>query len=403
MNILWQSVSVYATTAYGKITKEILARLLKAGYNVISCGHESDVTVWGSKKTLNHLGQEITSLVFTNPLINSKSAAEMLKAYIDQYDISFVIAFWDAFSLGYLSQVGVPYGVYVPIDSPMTPKWKEYIKDANYIIAYSKFGYNELLKFFEPSKCRFIPHGIDTSIFKPRKAKKSDIKASPPIPDDAFLFTYVATNVGERKQIVHLMKTFKKFVEKYNDAHLYLHTNPHVGQMGRGYDLPMYRAMLGLEDKIHFPTMNPILEPSSDEELSMIYSATDTYLQPSVAEGFGMPTLEACACGTMPIVANNSASVELAKGHGLIIENIDPDEHVHIPVYTPYLTECPVPNFKSLFEKMEIAYKNDELRKEYRKKAIEFALQYDWEKIMPMWYKLLDEVEDDLELFKSFL
>ena len=69
-------------------------------------------------------------------------------------------------------------------------------------------------------------------------------------------------------------------------------------------------------------------------------------------------------------------------------------------LYT-YLTECPVPNLKSLFEKMEIAYKNDELRKECRKKAIEFASQYDWEKIMPKWHKLLDEVEDDLELFKT--
>jgi len=403
MRILWVGTSPAAATGYGKQTGDIVQRL--DGYEVIIAGQTGDVIIWGGKDyyTLPN-GKQVMTLAMTSPLANETSAVEMLKTYIARYKPDLVLGFWDAFSLGFLQNLGSPYVVLTPIDGPATEKWVNYVRNALYVITYSKFGYNELLKFLPASQCVYIPHGCDTDVFRPLgedKAKlKREIKAAPPIPEDSFLFTYVAANMGERKCHPLLMKTFKRFTERHPDAHLYIHCNAHA-PFGKGYDLPMYRAMLGMEDKISFPDVNPILEPKSDEELNRIFNASDVYIHNSIAEGFGIPIMEACAAGTPVIVGNNSSCTELARGHGWVAENVDPDSFVDIPVYVPYMTEYPVIDQNSLLEKMEEAYLNPGLRAEYGRKAREFALTYDWSNVMPKWFDFLNAVEEELGLFKE--
>jgi len=406
MRILWVSVSPAAATGYGRETREIVQRLLDR-HEIIICGHVADVIVWGGKQyyTLPNR-KKVLTLAMTNPLNNRVEASNVIKTYIARYKPDVVFGFWDAFALEFLKDIGFPYMVMVPVDGPMTGKWSAYIEDAFRIITYSKFGYKELLKFFPPSKCRYIAHGIDTEVFKPLKVDKGElrkeIEASPPIPDDCFLFTYVAANVGDRKKIPLLIRTFKRFAERNPDAHLYLHTNAYAG-LGRGYDLPMYRAMLKLEKNVSFPTYNPILEAKTDEELCRIYNASDVYIHNSVAEGFGLPILEACSCGIPVIVGRNSSCVELAEGHGWIAENVDPEAYIDIPVYVPHLSHYPVVDQRSLLMCMEEAYSNDDLRRKYGKEARKFALQYDWKSVMPSWFKLFEEVEEELHLFKAIL
>ena len=63
----------------------------------------------------------------------------------------------------------------------------------------------------------------------------------------------------------------------------------------------------------------------TDDELVALYSATTCFVFPSLYEGFGLPPLEAMACGA-PVVAANRASIpEVVGDAGILVDPTDPD------------------------------------------------------------------------------
>lgn len=64
----------------------------------------------------------------------------------------------------------------------------------------------------------------------------------------------------------------------------------------------------------------------SDEDLVSIYSLASVYCQPSFYEGFGLPVLEAFACGTPVVASKTQALVEIAEGGALFADPKEPKE-----------------------------------------------------------------------------
>jgi glycosyltransferase involved in cell wall biosynthesis len=64
----------------------------------------------------------------------------------------------------------------------------------------------------------------------------------------------------------------------------------------------------------------------SDEELVWLYNAAQVFVFPSFYEGFGLPPLEAMACGTPVIVSNVSSLPEVVGDAGLIIDPTDAND-----------------------------------------------------------------------------
>jgi glycosyltransferase involved in cell wall biosynthesis len=77
---------------------------------------------------------------------------------------------------------------------------------------------------------------------------------------------------------------------------------------------------LGLEGKVVFPGYVP------DEELPLWYNAATVFVYPSLYEGFGMPPLEALACGTPVVVSNASALPEAVGDAGVLVRPDAVDE-----------------------------------------------------------------------------
>ncbi len=78
---------------------------------------------------------------------------------------------------------------------------------------------------------------------------------------------------------------------------------------GKGWQWqPVFGAVeaLGLGDDVHFPGYVPY------EEQPLWYNAATVFVYPSLYEGFGFPVLEAMACGTPVISADNSSLPEVA-------------------------------------------------------------------------------------------
>jgi glycosyltransferase involved in cell wall biosynthesis len=74
---------------------------------------------------------------------------------------------------------------------------------------------------------------------------------------------------------------------------------------------------LGLEDEVHF------LGIVAESDLPALMAAADVFVYPSLFEGFGLPVLEAMACGT-PVITSDRASLSEVAGDAAVI--VPPDD-----------------------------------------------------------------------------
>ncbi|MFA5800897.1 MAG: glycosyltransferase family 1 protein [Thermoleophilia bacterium] len=103
---------------------------------------------------------------------------------------------------------------------------------------------------------------------------------------------------------------------------------------------PIYLVIAGLSDKeinkFHTLVLEMgldgwviLLDFITDEELIALYNGADVFLYPSLYEGFGMPVLEAMACGT-PVITTSAGSIpEVAGDAALFVDPMDPEEIAH--------------------------------------------------------------------------
>lgn len=76
----------------------------------------------------------------------------------------------------------------------------------------------------------------------------------------------------------------------------------------------------GAAERIHFTGF------VSDEELLQLYNACELFVFPSRYEGFGLPVLEAMACGRAVVCSNASALPEVADAAAILVDPQDPDD-----------------------------------------------------------------------------
>jgi glycosyltransferase involved in cell wall biosynthesis len=124
------------------------------------------------------------------------------------------------------------------------------------------------------------------------------------------------------------------------------------------------------------------------QDMAAIYSASDVLLSASRGEGFGIPVIEAQACGTPVIVSNFSAQPELVGAGWTVGGQLDIDPMLHGTYLTPSVGE--------IVMALEAAY---EARGDasLRDKAIEKAQEYDHTKVYPeMWRPYITRLEKQL-------
>jgi hypothetical protein len=440
LNLGWLSASPSAKTGYGGQTYDRINDLLR-NHIVICIAQLADMVIYGGIQEVEMPNGTCKVVPLTSPpvqIINN--------SYIPTYNLDAIIGFMDAFGLEYLNHVNVPVIGWIPIDGPFTEKWKHYVRNYYNVIAYSRYGYQELCKFFQKSKIGYIPHSVSPAFTESYDKEKirQELEDEEGIPSDTTLILNVGANVGPRKELPLMMETFARLIKEGYDAHLYMHTNPY-GVHPRGYDLIAWRRILKLEDRVHFPEQNPITNPASNEELAKKHTAADLYTQNSVAEGFGLPIAESMGVGTAVAVPMNSAQTELATAGKLVGEvNIDveaqwEDEpywdsravkleilkqfenslvieaecgylikvlpkslYYQNPVYVPMLTKYPVPNQEHLLHTWKAAVDSPEYLKEAGKNAREYILKYHSPyKTAHMWTTYLRRFEEELQLWDA--
>jgi glycosyltransferase involved in cell wall biosynthesis len=187
---------------------------------------------------------------------------------------------------------------------------------ATRVSTVSEHSKKDMVRFYRipPEKIHVIPEGVDTRLFRPLddSANLADWRARLFGSDVPFLL-YVGKPT-ERRNLSALIRTFALLKNEQKIPHRLL-----IAGAGLPGTSPFRRVIadLGLENQV------TVLGYVQHEELVVVYNAADLLIYPSSYEGFGMPVLEAMACGTPVIALDNTAFPEFAGGVAHLLKDAD--------------------------------------------------------------------------------
>lgn len=231
------------------------------------------------------------------------------------------------------------------------------LRKAVRIIAISRYTKADIVSHLDiaPDRIDVVYPGLDHGIFRPL-----DERASLPFP----YILYVGSEAPRKNfafllQALSLLKQDRQFV----DLKLLKIGNAANGPEDEGFRGATMReiASLGLHKEVIFAGR------VSDRDLAKYYAAAECFVFPSLYEGFGMPPLEAMACGCPVIVSNRTSLPEVVGDAGLQIEPDRVDE----------LTDA---LRRLLTDRM--------LRKSLISRGLDRARQFSWEKTADHIYVL---------------
>ena len=230
----------------------------------------------------------------------------------------------------------------------------ENIKKSDLIITGSEFIKKEILNHIDidKSKVKVVYHGIDHNVFK----KYDEIDLSINLPKN---FLLCVGSLEPRKNLYRLLKSYE-LLPKYIKEEYKLVL---VGFSG-WENSEILEIINKNKNYIHY------LGYVTNEELAMIYNLAKIFIYPSLYEGFGLPPIEAMACGVPVITSENSPMQEVCKDYATYIN--------------PYEIDDIVSKLKFLIE-------NEKYRSDKSTDAIQHVQSFTWEKSATEHSKIFKE------------
>lgn len=224
------------------------------------------------------------------------------------------------------------------------------IESSEGIITVSEFSKKDISKEFNyPEDKIYVTHLAAEDIYRPlnKLTCKDYMKNKYKICDDFILYV---GGFSPRKNILGLIEAFSLInPSKRKRTKLVI-----TGTKGISYDVYKSRAeVLNVSKDVIFTGFIPL------EDLPLFYNGASVLVYPSFYEGFGLPPLEAMACGT-PVISSNVTSLpEVCLDSALLID--------------PY-------NVYDLSESMERIINDEKLSREMTKRGIQRSLNFSWNK-----------------------
>lgn len=225
------------------------------------------------------------------------------------------------------------------------------INKADHILTISKSSKKQIADYYkiDPEKISIVTPAVDHADYYPRSKKEiSAIRAKYKLPVKYILY---ASTLEPRKNVGGILEAYSK---------LDTPTKQKYGLVlagGKGWkDEAIVEAIAKLKKNGENITVTGYVP---DEDLPAIYSGAELFVYPSFYEGFGIPLLEAMACGIPVISSDNSSLPEVVGDAGIYVKAEDANS----------LTR----NISKLLADRTLADK-------YRKKGFEQAKKFSWEK-----------------------
>ncbi len=239
---------------------------------------------------------------------------------------------------------------------------KKSVNNADIIIADSESTKKDIMQYFNilDEKIKVIYLGVGEKYKRiTNVAKLNTIRTKYALPEKFLLFTGV---LSPRKNLERTIEAFHH-LKKNNFPHKFVI----VGKKGWLYS-PIFEKIkqLDLQDKIIFT------DYIDEEDLPYLYNLADLFVLASLYEGFGLPILEAMACGCPVVTANTSSMPEVAGDATLLVNPLSIEE------------------IKNAMEKI---LTDKRLREELINKGFEQAKKFSWK----------NTAEETLKVYKNLM
>jgi len=243
--------------------------------------------------------------------------------------------------------------------------WTKFsVENADHIITISNFSKHDIMKQYKINKEKITVAypGYSKEIFCPvgNKDKIREILNKYHVKGDYIIF--IGT-IQPRKNLIRLIEAFRNI----DDLKLVI-----VGKTaGEGRQGWMYKDTLevsrkfGVEDKIIFTGFAPT------EDLTYLLNGAVAFILPSLWEGFGIPVVDAMACGIPVIVSNVSSLPEVAGSAGILVD--------------PYSVD-------QITQAVRTITSDKKLRIKYIRSGTEQAKKFSWDKMAKIVLKVFTEV-----------
>lgn len=424
--ILFISEAAYLNTGYAKYSKEVISRIYNTRkYDIAEFsiyGSEVDPRrsqiEWKNYPNMPSSSNEKEVKAYNSNAINQFGAWRFERVCLDyKPDIVFTIRdFWmDSFIYQSPYRRLFSWAWMPTVDaSPQNQEWIDVFCNAEYILTYSKWA-KELLEFQAGKSINTVgvasPSAAECFVPLDKEKVRNDFN----LRNDINIVGTVMRN-QRRKLFPALLKSFSDYLQSSGskNTYLYLHTSfPDAGwnlaelmyQYGiasrvlmtyvcekcKNIEVSFFRDSKKVCGKCNQFASSPssVGNGVSDKDLAKIYNVFDLYIQCANSEGFGLPQVEAAACG-IPIACTNYSAMED------IVNYLDAYP-ISYSTYKELETGCDraVPNSNSIVEILTNFFNEDnDYRKKKQKETRElFEKNYSWDKTAEEWMKIADECE----------
>jgi glycosyltransferase involved in cell wall biosynthesis len=216
------------------------------------------------------------------------------------------------------------------------------------IVVLSEFVRRKvMMRFSLPAgKITAIPAGVDTSKFHPLN-----------VSTDMGRYILFVGSLEPRKNLFGLLKAWDEINERHPNISLVI-----AGTSGSAFRRLSYPSSA---DRVRWIGYVP------ETDLPALYAGAELFILPSFDEGFGLPVLEAMACGTPVIASNGGALPEMVGDAGMIFNLSNPSTLSHS------ISEC---------------LSNPRLRTSLREKGLARAKLFSWHTTAESVWKCLNEI-----------
>jgi glycosyltransferase involved in cell wall biosynthesis len=353
-------------------------------------------------KTLQALGHDVACFAFTglsgSPLSWGGAAVypslyhplgQDMAMHARHFGADIVIPVMDIWNLEPRAWEGIKLVPYFPVDHfPLSPHIAKVASACFSSVVYSKFGQKQCDE--AGVQAHYIPCSVDTTIYAP--TDRSEARSALGWPQDRYIVGMVQANVGRpsRKAFEPQLRAFKLFQEEHKDALLYLHTFLNAGRETDGENLIGMLASVGLElgRDVLIPDQYIYTLGMPPEQLAICYNAMNVLLQVTTGEGFGVPLVEAQACGTPVICGGWTSMPELCFAGWMVPHDEDDKLWGTLEGYKVF------PRVSAIVEELEKAYRARIATTKLRTQASAFALPFDIKTVGERYWKpFLAELE----------
>ena len=374
MRLIFVGDSPTVDTGFARCSRAVCAELHHAGHEVHVLGinesgdpHDYPFPIYPARSLRD--GSRSAFGVDRLPILSARLKPDAIVLLNDPWNVP---AYLDAFEQMEIERP--PTVAWLAVDSKNHPNSAE-LNGLAHVVTWTQFAIDELRAGGYDGPSSIVPLGVDSALFRP--LDRESARQMLGVPAGSFVVGVVGRN-QPRKRLDLTIGYFAEWITRHEieDAYLFLKVAP-TGETG--CDIRSVAAYYGpaLEGKIRVSEQRAGVG-LPDDVMPSIYNAMDVYLTTSQGEGWGLPCMEAMACGVPAIVPDWSALGEWTE-----------DAAVKVPCTSTALTaplnHFPytiggVPDREATIAALQALYESVELRAEHSARGLALTArpEYQW-------------------------